>query len=199
MEGSTGSCDGDSNVLCNCGIRASFNAKGYLYRAQYAGKDANFKAKLEGNGVELEGSGFGLSLNSSRDLRVERLIVLKLKFPKPLHLEKLFTWPIVYGPIDFRNMEKMDQSEDRYDAIVVGSGYGGSVAACRMSMAGIKVCLVEKGRRWESKDFPTDSLKILSAVRVENQNLGFSFGPKDALFQVSLSLSLSERRKFLAN
>ncbi|KAG5556516.1 hypothetical protein RHGRI_006948 [Rhododendron griersonianum] len=81
-------------------------------------------------------------------------------------------------------MEKMDQSEDRYDAIVVGSGYGGSVAARRMSMAGIKVCLVEKGRRWESKDFPTDSLKILSAVRVENQNLGVSFGPKDALFQL---------------
>ncbi|KAI8562988.1 hypothetical protein RHMOL_Rhmol03G0078900 [Rhododendron molle] len=81
-------------------------------------------------------------------------------------------------------MENVDESEEGYDAIVVGSGYGGSVAACRMSMAGIKVCLVEKGRRWESKDFPTDSLKILSAVRIENQNLGVSFGPKDALFQV---------------
>ncbi|GFY97906.1 hypothetical protein Acr_12g0004470 [Actinidia rufa] len=77
-----------------------------------------------------------------------------------------------------------DEDEDSYDAIVVGSGYGGSVAACRMSVAGIKVCLVEKGRRWESKDFPTDSLKIMSAVRIENRNLGISFGPKDALFQV---------------
>ncbi|XP_057505723.1 uncharacterized protein LOC130789017 [Actinidia eriantha] len=77
-----------------------------------------------------------------------------------------------------------DGDEDGYDAIVVGSGYGGSVAACRMSVAGIKVCLVEKGQRWESKDFPTDSLKIMSAVRIENRNLGISFGPKDALFQV---------------
>ncbi|XP_070665018.1 uncharacterized protein [Malus domestica] len=74
--------------------------------------------------------------------------------------------------------------EDGYDAVVVGSGYGGSVAACRLSMAGVRVCLVEKGRRWESKDFPTDSSKIFSAVRMENQNLGISFGPKDALFQV---------------
>ncbi|CAN6716954.1 unnamed protein product [Malus baccata var. baccata] len=73
--------------------------------------------------------------------------------------------------------------EDGYDAVVVGSGYGGSVAACRLSMAGVRVCLVEKGRRWESKDFPTDSSKIFSAVRMENQNLGISFGPKDALFQ----------------
>ena len=78
-----------------------------------------------------------------------------------------------------------DEDEDGYDAIVVGSGYGGSVAACRMSVAGIKVCLVEKGRRWESKDFPTDGLKIMSAVRIEN------FGPKDALFWVILSFFLS--------
>jgi len=75
---------------------------------------------------------------------------------------------------------------DDYDAIVVGSGYGGSVAACRMSTAGIKVCLLEKGRRWKAEDFPTDSRKIMSAVRYENQNLGLRFGPEDALFQVIL-------------
>ncbi|KAI8565963.1 hypothetical protein RHMOL_Rhmol02G0002300 [Rhododendron molle] len=69
MEGSTGSCDGDSNVLCNCGIRAPFSAKGYLYKVQYAGKSANFKVKLEGNRVEFKGSGFGLPLNSSHDLK----------------------------------------------------------------------------------------------------------------------------------
>ncbi|KAL5740012.1 hypothetical protein ACOSQ2_029192 [Xanthoceras sorbifolium] len=82
------------------------------------------------------------------------------------------------------NIEQRFGEEDGYDAVVVGSGYGGSVAAFRMSMAGIKVCLVEKGRRWEAHDFPTDSLKIMSASRMENRNLGVSFGPKDALFQV---------------
>lgn len=35
-----------------------------------------------------------------------------------------------------------DGEEDGYDAVVVGSGYGGSIAACRMSSAGIKVCLI---------------------------------------------------------
>jgi choline dehydrogenase-like flavoprotein len=81
-----------------------------------------------------------------------------------------------------------DGEEGGYDAVAVGSGYGGSVAACRMSTAGIKVCLIEKGRRWEAQDFPTDALKIMSAVRMENRNLGVSFGPKDALFQVTFSL-----------
>jgi choline dehydrogenase-like flavoprotein len=81
-----------------------------------------------------------------------------------------------------------DGEEDGYDAVVVGSGYGGSVAACRMPIAGIKVCLIEKGRRWEAQDFPTDSLKIMSTVRMKNQNLGIRLGPKDALFQVIFSL-----------
>ncbi|GFQ04875.1 long-chain-alcohol oxidase fao1 [Phtheirospermum japonicum] len=78
----------------------------------------------------------------------------------------------------------MEKSEVGYDAVVVGSGYGGSVAACRMSMAGIKVCLLEKGRKWEALDFPTDCFKMLSAVRLENRNLGLDLGSKDALFQL---------------
>ncbi|KAL7582572.1 uncharacterized protein LOC111882597 isoform X1 [Lactuca sativa] len=77
-----------------------------------------------------------------------------------------------------------EEDEDDYDAIVVGSGYGGSVAAYRMSMAGIKVCLLEKGRKWEAQDFPTDSLRLLSSVRFENKSLKFGLGPKDALFQI---------------
>ncbi|KAK9126349.1 hypothetical protein Scep_015195 [Stephania cephalantha] len=73
-----------------------------------------------------------------------------------------------------------------YDAIVIGSGYGGSVAACRMSMAGIKVCLIERGRRWESQDFPTQPSKfVMSAIRMDMGNLGgLKFGAKDALFQI---------------
>ncbi|KAK2984166.1 hypothetical protein RJ640_020576 [Escallonia rubra] len=79
-----------------------------------------------------------------------------------------------------------NEDEDGYDAVVVGSGYGGSVTACRMSMAGLKVCLLERGRRWEAEDFPTDSLKMLSTFRIENRNLGISFGPTDALMQVKI-------------
>ncbi|KAM7512686.1 hypothetical protein LguiB_011561 [Lonicera macranthoides] len=74
--------------------------------------------------------------------------------------------------------------EDGYDAVVVGSGYGGSVVACRLSMAGVKVCLVEKGRRWEAKDFPTNSLEMMKAFRMENRDSRINFGPNNALFQV---------------
>ncbi|KVH94537.1 4Fe-4S ferredoxin, iron-sulfur binding, conserved site-containing protein [Cynara cardunculus var. scolymus] len=76
------------------------------------------------------------------------------------------------------------EADDGYDAIVVGSGYGGSVAACRLSMAGIKCCLLEKGRKWEAQDFPTHTLRMLSSVRFENKSSGFGLGPNDALFQI---------------
>ncbi|XXG88455.1 hypothetical protein AAC387_Pa12g0663 [Persea americana] len=73
---------------------------------------------------------------------------------------------------------------DGYDAVVVGSGYGGSVAAYRLSVAGIKVCLIEKGQRWDASDFPTTSVQMMSAVRIEAGNWGISFGSKNALFQI---------------
>ena len=43
-----------------------------------------------------------------------------------------------------------------YDAIVIGSGFGGSVAACRLAQAGLKVGVLERGRRYDINPFPRD-------------------------------------------
>jgi cholesterol oxidase len=40
-----------------------------------------------------------------------------------------------------------------YDAIVVGSGFGGGVTACRLAEAGWRVCVLERGRRFGPGDF----------------------------------------------
>ena len=40
------------------------------------------------------------------------------------------------------------------DAIVVGSGFGGAVAACRLAEAGYRVVVLERGRRWDAASFP---------------------------------------------
>jgi len=41
-----------------------------------------------------------------------------------------------------------------FDAIVIGSGFGGAVAACRLGEAGYRVLVLERGRRWSPENFP---------------------------------------------
>lgn len=45
-----------------------------------------------------------------------------------------------------------------YDQIVIGSGFGGSVSALRLSEKGYRVLVLEKGLRREDKDYPTSNL-----------------------------------------
>jgi len=47
-----------------------------------------------------------------------------------------------------------EKSKFDYDYLVIGSGFGGSVAALRLSEKGYKVLVVEKGKWFSSKDFP---------------------------------------------
>ena len=44
----------------------------------------------------------------------------------------------------------------RYDALVIGTGFGGSVAACRLAQAGLSVGILERGRRYGLGEFPRD-------------------------------------------
>lgn len=41
-----------------------------------------------------------------------------------------------------------------YDFVVVGSGFGGSVSACRLAEKGYSVAVIEMGKRWRAEDFP---------------------------------------------
>jgi len=51
-----------------------------------------------------------------------------------------------------------------YDVVVVGSGYGGGVAASRMARTGLSVCVLERGReRWPG-EYPERSLDAFSEL-----------------------------------
>jgi cholesterol oxidase len=51
-----------------------------------------------------------------------------------------------------------------YDVIVIGSGFGGSVSALRLTEKGYKVGVLEAGRRWRSEDFPKTNWRLRDSI-----------------------------------
>jgi len=47
-----------------------------------------------------------------------------------------------------------------FDVLVIGSGFGGSVAALRLTEKGYRVAVLEAGRRFKDKDFPKTSWRL---------------------------------------
>jgi cholesterol oxidase len=62
-----------------------------------------------------------------------------------------------------------------YDAIVIGSGFGGGIAACRLAEAGHSVCVLERGRRFGRDDFPERPEQAPDALFHEKANPGGLF------------------------
>jgi cholesterol oxidase len=52
------------------------------------------------------------------------------------------------------------ESSFDYDVLVIGSGFGGSVTALRLSEKGYRVGVLEAGRRFRDEDFATNSWHI---------------------------------------
>ncbi|MDG2369160.1 MAG: FAD-dependent oxidoreductase [Flavobacteriales bacterium] len=47
-----------------------------------------------------------------------------------------------------------------YDYIIIGSGFGGSVSALRLSQKGYNVLVIEKGKWYQAKDFPKSNWNL---------------------------------------
>ena len=50
--------------------------------------------------------------------------------------------------------------ERDFDVVIIGSGFGGSVSALRLTEKNYRVCVLEAGRRFSDKDFPTTSWRL---------------------------------------
>jgi cholesterol oxidase len=75
-----------------------------------------------------------------------------------------------------------------YDVVVVGSGYGGGVAASRFARMGYSVAVLERGREYLPGEFPRTALEAQREMQVSGTLAGkrWGIGSADALVDVRL-------------
>lgn len=79
--------------------------------------------------------------------------------------------------------------KDHYDIVVVGSGYGGAIAACRLSRAGRRVCLLERGRELRPGEYPDTLLEATEETQVQLSDS--HIGDRTALFDFRIGSEIS--------
>ncbi|XP_072033112.1 cholesterol oxidase-like isoform X1 [Amphiura filiformis] len=77
--------------------------------------------------------------------------------------------------------------ESQYDVVVIGSGYGGSIAASRSARAGQKVCVLERGKEWRPGDFPERETETIGEIQMTHNNQKSVYGDPTGLFDLIVS------------
>ncbi len=83
-----------------------------------------------------------------------------------------------------RLAKPIDALRLHYDVIVIGSGYGGGVAASRLARCGKSVCVLERGKEFLPGDFPERLAEIKAELQISQGKL--HAGARTALFDLRL-------------
>ena len=81
-----------------------------------------------------------------------------------------------------------EQLKPSYDVIVVGSGYGGGVTASRLSRAGKRIAVLERGREILTGEFPGKFPDLKNDMQVHGKTM--RTGPSTALFDVRIGADM---------
>ena len=79
-----------------------------------------------------------------------------------------------------RLSSSIDDLKEHYTVVVIGSGYGGGIAASRMARAGQSVCLLERGKEFQPGEYPDTEVKATEEMQVDTP--GEHIGAKTGLY-----------------
>ncbi|MFN0214953.1 MAG: GMC family oxidoreductase N-terminal domain-containing protein [Saprospiraceae bacterium] len=83
----------------------------------------------------------------------------------------------------------LDQMKDHYDVVVIGSGYGGGVAASRLARANKSVCLLERGRERIAGEFPDTLVKATEEMQLDTHEK--KIGSQTGMFNFHVNKDIS--------
>jgi cholesterol oxidase len=86
-------------------------------------------------------------------------------------------------------IKTVDEARPAYGAVVIGSGYGGGVAASRLARMGLRVAVLEQGRHWRPGDFPTTAKARRKTTRLTGR--APKLGDPSGLYYLSVGKGLT--------
>lgn len=82
----------------------------------------------------------------------------------------------------------LEEIKTHYDVVVVGSGYGGAVAASRLARAGRRVCVLERGREFRTGEFKSTLRHMYNETQLTGRRL--RRGSRAALYDFRIGKDL---------
>jgi cholesterol oxidase len=61
----------------------------------------------------------------------------------------------------------IENIKNHYTVVVIGSGYGGAIAASRLSRAGQQVCVLERGKEFKPGEYPNNPKEALAEMQLD--------------------------------
>ncbi|MBH8573594.1 GMC family oxidoreductase [Nostocaceae cyanobacterium CENA369] len=61
----------------------------------------------------------------------------------------------------------IENIKSHYKVVVIGSGYGGGIAASRLARAGQQVCVLERGKEFQPGEYPNTDVNALGEIQVD--------------------------------
>lgn len=79
----------------------------------------------------------------------------------------------------------VEQMKDHYAVVVVGSGYGASIAASRLARAGQNVAVLERGKEFQPGEYPNNELAAMEEMQATTP--GGHIGSANGLYEFNLN------------
>jgi cholesterol oxidase len=90
----------------------------------------------------------------------------------------------------YRLSSPVSSIKDHYEVVVIGSGYGGSIAASRMARAGRNVCVLERGKEFQPGEYPDTEPTALGETQVHLAD-GKHAGDRTGLYDLHQNTDIS--------